>query len=106
MMSARRWLSSVSMLLVCGRLLANMPTNIKRSHASTDPNPTEDTPFGRYGAALLTGHPVGLVIVICLFAVGRVGIRVGRWLLGVCVVLGSIVGLLRCIRRWAPGGSA
>src|SRR5436853_4441594 len=102
MMSARRWLSSVSMLLVCGRLLANMPTNIKRSHASTDPNPTEVTPFGRYGAGLLTGHPVGLVIVIGLFAVGLVGIPEARWFFAGSLVLGVVLGLLLWLRRGAP----
>jgi hypothetical protein len=55
------------------------PTDIRRCRArgtaphNSEPDPTEVIPFGRYGAGFLTGHPVGLVIVLGVLLIGFVG---------------------------------
>lgn len=41
---------------------------------NSDPDPTEVVPFGRYGAGLMTAHPVGLVLVIGLLLMGLFGL--------------------------------
>jgi hypothetical protein len=56
------------------------PTNIRRqsdrkiARHNSELDPTEVVPFGRYGAGLFTGHPVGLVVVIGLLLMGLFGI--------------------------------
>jgi hypothetical protein len=54
------------------------------------PNLTEVMPFGRYGAGLWTGHPIGLVIVVGLLLIGFVGLPEARWFLALTVPLGGI----------------
>jgi hypothetical protein len=54
------------------------------------PNLTEVMPFGRYGAGLWTGHPIGLVIVVGLLLMGFVGLPEARWFLALTVPLGGI----------------
>jgi hypothetical protein len=66
---------------------------------NAEPNSTEVVPFGRYGGGLLTGHPIGLVIVIGLFLMGLVGIPGARWFFGGSLVLGGIVSLLLWLRH-------
>ena len=56
------------------------------------PNLTEVMPFGRYGAGLWTGHPIGLVIVVGLLLMGFVGLPEARWFLALTVPLGGICG--------------
>ena len=56
------------------------------------PNLTEVVPFGRYGAGLWTGHPIGLVIVVGLLLMGFVGLPEARWFLALTVPLGGICG--------------
>ena len=56
------------------------------------PNHTEVMPFGRYGAGLWTGHPIGLVIVVGLLLMGFVGFPEARWFLALTVPLGGICG--------------
>ena len=38
--------------------------NKSSARHETFPHPTQVVPFGRYGAGLWTGHPIGLVIVL------------------------------------------
>jgi hypothetical protein len=66
---------------------------------NAEPNPTEVLPFGRYGGGLLTGHPIGLVIVIGLLLIGLVGIPEARWFFGSSLILGGVVGLLLWLRH-------
>lgn len=54
----------------------------------------EIVPYGKYGAGLWTGHPIGLIIVIGMLIVGLVGIPEWRYFFGASVVLGSAVGYL------------
>ena len=64
--------------------------------ASTNENrhPMEVVPYGRFGAGLWTGHPIGLVICIGLVVIGLVGIPEWRWFFGAAVLVGSLVGYL------------
>jgi hypothetical protein len=56
------------------------------------PNLTEVMPFGRYGAGLWTGHPIGLVTVVGLLLMGFVGLPEARWFLALTVPLGGVCG--------------
>lgn len=60
------------------------------------PNPqtSELVPFGRYGGGLLTGHPIGLVIVLGILAIGLIGLPEARWFFGGSAALGCVAGLL------------
>jgi hypothetical protein len=58
------------------------------------PHPTKVVPFGNYGGGLLTGHPIGLVIVIGLLFMGFVGLPEARWFFALAVPAGAICGLL------------
>jgi hypothetical protein len=57
-----------------------------------NPNPVQVVPFGRYGGGLLTGHPIGLVIVLGVLAMGLVGLPEARWFFAGSLALGSVVG--------------
>lgn len=64
-----------------------------QSHAPTrEPGVGEVIPYGRYGAGMLTGHPIGLVIVIGLLLMGFVGIPEARWFLAASLALGGLFG--------------
>jgi hypothetical protein len=56
------------------------------------PDPAKLVPFGYYGAGLWTGHPIGLVIVIGLLAMGIVGLPEARWFLALAAPAGAICG--------------
>jgi hypothetical protein len=56
------------------------------------PHPTKVVPFGYYGGGLWTGHPIGLVIVIGLLAMGIVGLPEARWFLALAAPAGAIYG--------------
>ena len=56
-----------------------------------DRHTQEVVPYGRLGAGLWTGHPIGLIIVIGMLIVGLVGIPEWRYFFGAAVVLGSFV---------------
>ena len=58
------------------------------------PHPIEVVPFGRYGGGLLTGHPIGLVIVFGIVLIGLIGIPEARLFFAGSLVLGSVFGLL------------
>ena len=48
-------------------------------------------PYGKLGAGLWTGHPIGLVICIGIIVIGLVGIPEWRWFFGASVLAGSLV---------------
>jgi hypothetical protein len=56
------------------------------------PHPTKVVPFGNYGGGLLTGHPIGLVIVIGLLFMGFVALPEARWFFALAVPAGAICG--------------
>jgi len=64
--------------------------NIRRHPES---NPNEVLPFGRYGGGLLTGHPIGLVIVLGLLLTGLLGLPEYRWFFAASLFLGGLLGL-------------
>lgn len=59
-----------------------------------DRHPLQVVPFGRFGAGLWTGHPIGLFIVAGLVLIGLVGIPEWRWFFGASLVLGGLYGYL------------
>jgi hypothetical protein len=59
-----------------------------------NPNPVQVVPFGRYGGGLLTGHPIGLVIVLGVLAMGLIGLPEARWFFAGSLALGSVVGFV------------
>ena len=61
---------------------------------NSEPHPIEVLPFGRYGGSHLTGHPIGLVIVLGILLMGVVGIPEVRWFFVGSAILGSLCGLL------------
>jgi hypothetical protein len=71
----------------------------KPNKGSADPGPTEVVPFGRYGGGLLTGHPIGLVIVIGLVVMGLIGLPEWRLFFLGSLVLGGLFGLLLWLRH-------
>ena len=56
------------------------------------PHVTKVVPFGIYGGGLLTGHPIGLVIVIGLLFMGFIGLPEARWFFALAVPAGAICG--------------
>ena len=69
------------------------------ARTNEDRHPLEVVPYGRFGAGLWTGHPIGLVIVTGLIVIGLVGIPAWRWFFGATVILGSLVGYSLWRRR-------
>lgn len=57
-----------------------------------DIDPTKVLPFGRYGAGLITEHPVGLVVAIGIVLLGLEAMPEARWFLGGSVALGAVIG--------------
>ena len=69
------------------------------ARTNEDRHPLEVVPYGRFGAGLWTGHPIGLVIVLGMIVVGLVGIPEWRWFFGATVLVGSPVGYFLWRRR-------
>jgi hypothetical protein len=63
-----------------------------RQNSHDLPHPTQVVPFGNYGGGGLTGHPIGLVIVIGLLFMGFVGLPEARWFFALAVPAGAICG--------------
>ena len=72
---------------------------IPKASRDLSPNPTEVIPFGRYGAGLWTGHPIGLVIVVGLLLMGFVGLPEARLFLALTVPLGCVCGFFLWLRH-------
>ena len=69
------------------------------ARTNEDRHPMEVVPYGRLGAGLWTGHPIGLFIVAGLVVIGLLGIPAWRWFFGATVILGSLVGYSLWRRR-------
>jgi hypothetical protein len=63
------------------------------THAE-EPGPTEIVPFGRYGGGLWTGHPIGLLIVVGLLAMGWVGLPEFRVFFAASLIVGGAFGFI------------
>lgn len=63
------------------------------------PNPKHIVPFGPYGAGQTTAHPIGLVIVIGLLAMGLVATDELRWLILASAAGGAVFGLLLWLKH-------
>jgi hypothetical protein len=72
-----------------------------RQHAqrNAEPAPTLVVPFGVKGGGLLTGHPIGLVIVVGLLLMGLVGLPEARPFFIGSIGLGGIFGLILWLRH-------
>jgi hypothetical protein len=71
----------------------------QRVQHHAEPHATLVVPFGAKGGGLLTGHPIGLVIVIGLLFLGLLGLpEVRPFFLG-SVGLGGIFGLILWLRH-------
>ena len=57
-----------------------------------DRHPVQVVPFGRFGAGLWTGHPIGLFIVAGVLLIGLIGIPEWRWFFGGSVIVGGLFG--------------
>ena len=51
----------------------------------------EVVPYGKFGAGIWTGHPIGFVVVLGILLVGLVGIPEWRYFFGATVLVGSLV---------------
>lgn len=55
---------------------------------------TPIVPFGPYGGGQYTSHPIGLVIVLGLIAMGFVGLPEARGFFVASLLIGSVVGFI------------
>jgi hypothetical protein len=83
----------------------NALTDIRRRGAreapphNVEPNVNEVVPYGRYGVGLLTGHPIGLVIVLGLLLMGLLGLPEYRLFFLGSLVLGGLLGFSLWLRH-------
>ena len=70
------------------------PLGVIVSRSNEDRHPLQVVPFGRYGAGVWTGHPIGLFIVAGLVLIGLIGIPEWRWFFGGSLVLGGLYGYI------------
>ena len=66
---------------------------------NTEPNANEVLPYGRYGGGLLTGHPIGFVIVLGLLLMGMLGLPEYRLFFAGSLVLGGLLGFSLWLRH-------
>ena len=71
----------------------------RHTQNNAEPPPTVVVPFGVKGCGLLTGHPIGLVIVIGLLLMGLVGLPEARVFFIGSICLGGIFGLVLWLRH-------
>jgi MFS family permease len=69
--------------------LRHRPFREVAARTNEDRHPLEIVPFGKYGAGVWTGHPIGLVVVVGILIAGLVALPPWRWFFGASVVLGS-----------------
>jgi hypothetical protein len=62
-------------------------------------DPAEVRPFGAAGVGLLTGHPVGLVVVAGVILMAMERLPEARWFLGGSLLLGAAIGLVLWLRH-------
>jgi hypothetical protein len=86
-------------------LVMNVLRDIRRRGAreapphNDEPNVNEVVPYGRYGVGLLTGHPIGLVIVLGLLFMGLLGLPEYRLFFLGSLVLGGLFGFSLWLRH-------
>jgi len=78
--------------------------NIRRrpwqiTRPDSKPQPGEVVPFGRYGAGLLTAHPVGLVVVFGILAIGLEAMPEARWFFAGALLAGGACGFVLWLRH-------
>ena len=66
---------------------------------NAEPDPAWVVPFGLRGVGLMTGHPIGLVIVLGVLLIGLIGIPEARLFFAASMVLGAVFGLLLWLRH-------
>lgn len=64
------------------------------ARSNEDRHPAQVVPFGKFGAGLWTGHPIGLFIVAGFVLIGLIGIPEWRWFFGASVIFGGLFGYL------------
>jgi hypothetical protein len=64
-----------------------------------DLGPTEVIPFGRYGAGLITAHPVGLVVALGMLFMSLAGLPPTRLFFATSFPLGGVWGLFLWLRH-------
>jgi hypothetical protein len=80
-----------------GKLFESAPNSNQTQERDSDPAPARVVPFGLNGAGLLTGHPVGLVVIAAVcFTAWR--LPEARWFTLCSVSLGVLVGLVLWLR--------
>jgi hypothetical protein len=72
---------------------------MRAARRTMDPNPKHLVPFGPYGAGQWTGHPIGLVVVLGVLAMGLVAMPETRWLLLSSAAGGAILGFFLWLRH-------
>jgi hypothetical protein len=71
--------------------------SLHRKHLTEEPKHL--VPFGPYGAGQWTSHPIGLVIVLGMLAMGLVAMPQTRWLLLASAACGAMFGLFLWLRH-------
>lgn len=71
----------------------------QRVQHNAEPDPSLVVPFGVKGGGLMTGHPIGLVIVFGLLLMGLVGLPEARLFFIGSACLGGIFGLVLWLRH-------
>jgi hypothetical protein len=66
---------------------------------NSSPDPLEVKPYGARGGGLITGHPVGLLLVVGVLCIALTGLPEAWWFLAVALPLGAIVGLVLWLRH-------
>lgn len=64
------------------------------AQVNSEIKPAELVPFGRYGAGIWTGHPVGLVGVFGVLLIGLIALPEARMFLAGALCLGVFFGLI------------
>ncbi len=65
----------------------------------SDPTPPRVVPFGLPGAGWLTGHPVGLVVVVWAVCLAAWRLSEARWFLLFSVPPGVLIGIVLWFRN-------
>ena len=60
--------------------------------------PGDVQPFGTNGVGLVTGHPVGLVLIVGVILMVVAYVPAARWFVGGAVLAGGVIGLLLWLR--------
>jgi hypothetical protein len=64
------------------------------ARTNEDRYPSEVVPYGKFGAGVWTGHPIGFFVVLGIVTVALIGLPASRWFFAATVAVGSLVGYL------------